>query len=1198
MKKIYFLLLSVILGLSALAQTPSTQASNVQITYKTTSGATISWTRGNGDRCVVLVRKSSSSNATPPSSTTLNFTASATYGNGYSFGSGDNFLVYDGTGTSVFISGLTANQTYYAYVYEYDIPWFGSTDYYNTTTSSANSEFFNTLDTSPTAYSNVTSVTPSYTSASIFVSSGTGGDGRMIYLRPSTGSNVYPTDGYTYAANVNYGSGSALGGGYVVYMGTGTSVNVLSGLQPATLYYAYSHVYSDGNYPTQTLYNYNSRNYYNNSASYGFYTLNNPPTIASVSSLTVCQNASQQTVNLSGIGDGSSAESQTMSISATSNNTGLIPNPTITYTSPSSTGSLKFTPVSGQSGTAIITVTANDGWHTSNTTSVTFTVTVRPIPATAGVISGSSPICAGSSASYTVPAIANATGYTWAAPPGYSITSGQGTTVVTISTTTATPTGSISVYGTNSFGCGNGTASTKSIQIDAQPSTPDAGPDQPLICSGTAFLNATATSGSNIGSWSWYTGTPTPSLGNASSNSTSISGLTSPQTYQYIWTVTRSGSVCPAKKDTVTITTNFADISCTPSANFSYSPVSDVSATTVCRNSSLNFTDLSVGQPDTWEWDFNYNGSIPNYTSVLQNPSYSYTAVGTYTVYMRIHSTTTGLYYNTQKTINVVDAPAAPSTIFGTTSSICAGSSNQYNYSIAAVTNATNYNWSTMSGGNIIATPSSTSIVIEYDNTAAPGNITVSASNSCGTSSNASLMVNLTPLPSAPGSISGSGSVCQGEQNVTYTVPSIANATTYIWTALDGSTSITALANETFDIGLNDQTGRIYVKGQNSCGTGDSSNIGVAVNPLPDNAGAISGQQLLQLCPTATNVSYEISPVGNATSYSWSISNGNITFGAGTDSITIDFTGVNSLTTIQVTPNNACGSRDASPVHNIVFNPLPLVDVCVASVDTASLHNEIFWMRPASTEIDSFRVYRRLGAMTDTLVGTVAYEDPSYLLDTLNDYDPNTNFEEYAIAAVDSCGNEGQRSLYHRTMFLATSNGTGTVNLGWNLYVGQIANFYRIYRDTTIAGGQWELLDGSVNPSVTLWVDNAPFPNARYRVEIDWLTTCDPTRGAINTSRSNIKSPSSLIGVKEINLTKDLNVYPNPAKSNVTVAFNKESKFETIEMYDALGRKVLSSKIDKAATEYTFTVEGLATGMYNIILNGSLGKATKKLIVD
>ena len=57
-------------------------------------------------------------------------------------------------------------------------------------------------------------------------------------------------------------------------------------------------------------------------------------------------------------------------------------------------------------------------------------------------------------------------------------------------------------------------------------------------------------------------------------------------------------------------------------------------------------------------------------------------------------------------------------------------------------------------------------------------------------------------------------------------------------------------------------------------------------------------------------------------------------------------------------------------------------------------------------------------------------------------------------------------------------------------------------------------------------------------------------------------------------------------------------KFETIEMYDALGRKVLSSKIDKVATEYTFTVEGLSTGMYNIILNGSLGKATKKLIVD
>ncbi|HEY1039751.1 MAG TPA: T9SS type A sorting domain-containing protein, partial [Bacteroidia bacterium] len=400
-------------------------------------------------------------------------------------------------------------------------------------------------------------------------------------------------------------------------------------------------------------------------------------------------------------------------------------------------------------------------------------------------------------------------------------------------------------------------------------------------------------------------------------------------------------------------------------------------------------------------------------------------------------------------------------------------------------------------------------------------------------------------------------------------------------------------------IGLNEISGRIYVKGKNNCGMGDSANVNVTVNPLPDNVGSITGNQLLDLCPAATNISYTIDSVGNATFYTWTANNGTITFGQGTDSITIDFTSVTNLTNIQVTPMNACGSRNVSPVHQVTFNAIPTVDICVASVDTGSIHNEIYWMRPATAGIDSFRVYRKVTALIDTLVGTVAYEDPSFIVDTLSDYHPNTNFEEYSIAAVDSCGNEGPHSAYHRTMFLSTSNGSGTINLNWNLYIGQTVDFYKIYRDTTIAGGQWELLDGSVNPSVTLWVDNNPVPNARYRVEIAWLTICDPTRGAINTSRSNIKSPSSIIiGIKDLNLSKDLNLFPNPANSDVTVTFNKESKFESIDIYDALGRKILEDKLNPGSEQYNLSVSPFAKGIYNVILSGPSGKVNRKLVVE
>jgi hypothetical protein len=987
-----------------------------------------------------------------------------------------------------------------------------------------------------------------------------------------------------------------LGGGYIVSTGSVTSVGITN-LQPATLYYAYAHAYADGTYPTSSSYELNSRNYYT-SGGYGFYTMNYYPTINSLSDITLCQNAGQQLVSLFGISDGSTLENQTVSVSATSSNPSLIPTPTISYANPNSYGYLFFTPVAGQSGTSVITVTANDGWFTTNTTSVSFTVTVKAIPGTLGMISGSNPVCAGSTNSYTVAAGTNTTGYTWSVPSTYTITSGQGTQTITVATSTNTPSGSFTVYGTNSNGCGNGPTNSQSIQVDVQPTTADAGPDQPLICSGTAFLNATAAGSGCNGSWSWLSGTPTPSLGSPSSNSTSISGLTSPQTYQYIWTVTRPGSVCPDKKDTVSVTTNWANIACTPAANFSFSPVSDVSSTSVCVGSTITFTDLSVSA-NSWNWDFNYNGSLPNFTDNAQNPSHTYNTVGTYTVYLRIHSNATGLDYNITKPITVIDIPAVPGTISGTTSApnFCAGSAPlQFNYNITSVTNATNYTWTVPTGANIVGSPSPNFIVVEFTSAAQPGNITVSSTNSCGMSAANSLMINLIPLPSAPGPISGPGSVCQGQTTVSYTVPTISGATSYSWMWLDGTVSTTATPTQTFNVGVNEQNGEVYVKGVNTCGFGDSTNIPLIVNPLPGNAGAITGTSFLQLCPTATNVSYTIDSVANATGYTWLVSQGMVSSGTGTDSITVDFTGVNAPTTIQVIPSNSCGVRDSSSIYMVDFNSLPTVDVCIATVDSISQYNEVYWVRPASSDIDSFRVYRRISALVDTLIGTVAYEDESYIVDTLSDYDPNSSLEQYTISAIDSCGNEGVKAPYHTTMFLATSFGSGTVNLQWNLYIGQTVNFYKVYRDSFAVGGNWDLLDGMVNPTATAWVDNNPVPGGRYRIEVDWLTTCDPTRGAINTSRSNIKSPNA-VGLKDLQDNGEIKLFPNPANSQVTLAMSKKG-CSAVQVVDALGRIVHSNMIDAQSASYTFNVDTFAKGVYTVIASGPNGKFTKKLIVE
>jgi hypothetical protein len=111
--------------------------------------------------------------------------------------------------------------------------------------------------------------------------------------------------------------------------------------------------------------------------------VNDAPTLASISDPTaILEDAALQTVNLSGISAGP-FESQTISITATSDNPGLIPNPTVNYVSANATGSLTYKPVANASGQAAITVTVKDNGGTLNdgvdTVVRTFTVKVTPV---------------------------------------------------------------------------------------------------------------------------------------------------------------------------------------------------------------------------------------------------------------------------------------------------------------------------------------------------------------------------------------------------------------------------------------------------------------------------------------------------------------------------------------------------------------------------------------------------------------------------------------------------------------------------------------------------------------------------------------------------------------------------------------------------------------------------------------------------
>ena len=117
---------------------------------------------------------------------------------------------------------------------------------------------------------------------------------------------------------------------------------------------------------------------------------NSPPTLDAILDLSIAEDSDQRVVDLSGISDGEGMEgggSQPLRVTVSSANSSLIPNPWVTYNSPDSTGTLTFAPVAHQYGSAVITVSVEDGGDDDdlNTTgdnlifSRTFTVTVDPV---------------------------------------------------------------------------------------------------------------------------------------------------------------------------------------------------------------------------------------------------------------------------------------------------------------------------------------------------------------------------------------------------------------------------------------------------------------------------------------------------------------------------------------------------------------------------------------------------------------------------------------------------------------------------------------------------------------------------------------------------------------------------------------------------------------------------------------------------
>lgn len=284
------------------------------------------------------------------------------------------------------------------------------------------------------------------------------------------------------------------------------------------------------------------------------------------------------------------------------------------------------------------------------------------------------------------------------------------------------------------------------------------------------------------------------------------------------------------------IQTNYINVITTPATTF----------TSAVNGFQVNFTNTTANAT-SFLWNFG-DGN----TSILENPSHTYTSAGNFVVTL----TATNICGDntTTQTVVVVESPTAAFSAAPTTG--CNNLTVQFTNTSAG--NPTSFNWSFPGG-----TPSSSNLenpVVVY-NTPGVYSVTFTAMNAAGSGTiTQTNLVNIVTSPVA-------GFTTTNSTNIYSFANTSTGATTYSWDFGDGGSSTVANPSHTYTV---DGTYTVVLTSTNNCGTSTSTQVLTVVTPPVANFTATGVNGCAPLSVTFNNTSS-----ANATSFVWLFPGGN-----------------------------------------------------------------------------------------------------------------------------------------------------------------------------------------------------------------------------------------------------------------------------------------------------------------------------------
>ncbi len=343
----------------------------------------------------------------------------------------------------------------------------------------------------------------------------------------------------------------------------------------------------------------------------------------------------------------------------------------------------------------------------------------------AGPISGPSVQCMAvvtGSATFSISPVFDATGYSWTVPNGMIIVSGQGTTSIFVSWAPQAVSngiiGNITVTPSNS--CGAGVSSSLGADINAVvPVRPSSISGPTKLCPGDNGVYSVAPV-ARASNYIWTIPTGMSILSGAGTNviTVDVNGA-----YLGGTVSCRAANACgmgPNRDRSVTVNV--------PVASASISGPS----TGVCGSTGVAYSAAAVASATGYNW------SVPVGATIVSGQGTQSIVVdfdGAYAGGNVSVNATNACGVGAARNLNVTGAPGLPGVITGDIT-ICPGQSGVA-YGVSTVTGASSYLWSLPGGTTITSGQGTKDILATWGTNPASGlNLSVNASNGCGTSAN------------------------------------------------------------------------------------------------------------------------------------------------------------------------------------------------------------------------------------------------------------------------------------------------------------------------------------------------------------------------------------------------------------------------------------------------------------------------------